>query len=138
MASTAILFPSIAMALLTLALIGYMGFNRNKAVMSRKVPQRYYKLYKEGDEPDELRLITRHVQNHFEVPPLFHMAVLLIFVTNNVTNFAVICAWGYVVARCAHSYVHLSSNVVLHRFLVFGVSLLFLLILWGHLLFALL
>ena len=81
--------------------------------------------------------MARHVQNHFEVPPLFHIGVILTFVSDSVTATSVVLAWLFVATRCVHSYIHLGSNNVSLRFATFGVSIAFLAGLWLSLLYSL-
>jgi hypothetical protein len=73
----AIIYPAIAMFFLTFGILVNLGVQRYAAIRRREVSIRYYRLYTEGQQPDRLQLLGRHVQNHFEVPPLFHIAVLL-------------------------------------------------------------
>lgn len=134
----AILYPAIAMFFLTFALVCTMGANRLRGVRSREVSITYYRLYDEGSEPPRLRRITRHVQNHFEVPPLFHIVVVLLYVTHLAGALAVGLAWLYFALRCVHSYIHLGSNNVTRRFVTYGSSGFVLAALWGMLLFGLL
>lgn len=138
MNSALMLYPSIAMAMLTLGMLLRMGYLRYRAIHAGRVRISYYRCYNEGQQPPDLHLIMRHVQNHFEVPPLFHAVVIATFASGTVTPLALMLAWLYVAARCAHSYIHLGSNNVSHRFFVFGFSLLVLIGLWAHLLVALL
>jgi hypothetical protein len=51
------------------------------------------------------------VQNRFEVPPLFHVGLLLTLLTGPVSALSVELAWGSS-RRCVHSYIHLGSNGV--------------------------
>ena len=134
----AILYPSIAMALLTIGLIFAMGARRFLAIQQRKVSIKYYRTYSEsGGEPESLRQHSRHVQNHFEVPPLFHLAVWGTFLAGQVSDFAIGAAWLFVASRCVHSTIHLSYNNVNHRFLAYGVGLAIVLVLWVRLLLTL-
>ena len=138
MESIAIVYPSIAMALLTLGMIGYMGYSRYTAIQARQVSIKYYRTYNEGEQTPRLHLIGRHIQNHFEVPPLFHLGVALTYMTDSVSALAVVLAWGYFIARCVHSYIHLGPNNVSVRFFTFGASLVMLLGMWLCLLVVLL
>ncbi len=128
-----VLYPAFAMALLTLSIILRLGFVRYSAVGRRDVSVKYYQLYQEthAERPDALRKLERHVQNHFEVPPLFYVAVLIAFTTQHVTMLTVVLAWLFVAGRCVHSAIHLTYNKVLHRFSVFGATLFVLGLLWG-------
>ena len=135
-----ILYPAFAMAFLTISMIVNLGLNRYTAVGNREADVRYYRLYKEefANRPDRLRLLERHVQNHFELPPLFYFAVLIAFTTGHVNLFNVVLAWLFVAGRCVHSAIHLGYNNVLHRFSVYGATLFVLLLLWLSILWSVL
>ena len=107
---TAILYPGVAMFFLTFAIVAHMGVSRLLAVRRRQVSVRYYRLYDEGEQPPRLQLLTRHAQNHFEVPPLVYLILLFIYVTGHVTSLTVGLAWLYFASRCVHSYIHLGTN----------------------------
>lgn len=134
---TAILYPSAVMALLTLGLLLAMGLRRFFAIQRRLVSIKYYRVYAEGSEPESMRQHSRHVQNHFEVPPLFHLALFGIYIAGNVTSATVAAAWFFVATRCLHSVIHLSYNNVSHRFFVFGLGLMTVAYLWVQLLMTL-
>ena len=125
-----IVYPAFAMFMLTFSVIAYMGGSRFAAVRRREVNIRYYRRFSEGEQPPRLQVIGRHVQNHFEVPPLFYIAILFLYVTDHVTPVAVALAWLYFGSRCVHSFIHLGSNNVSHRFAAFVVSGLILASLW--------
>ena len=135
MQSSAIVFPAIAMFFLTFSMIVALGYRRVRAVTRGEVSIRYYRLYNEGEQPDALQQIGRHVQNHFEVPPLFYAAVLFLYVTGGVTPWSVGLAWLYVALRCLHSGIHLGSNDVRRRLQTWAASVFTLAGLWLCLLF---
>lgn len=120
MSPEAILFPSIAMFLLSAAMLVRLGAMRFRATTTREVSISYYALYRgENTEPDALRLMSRHAHNHFETPPLFHIVILMTYVTGQVSALAVGLAWAFVALRLAHTLIHLSSNNVMYRFMAF-------------------
>ena len=88
MGDRAILLPSIAMALLTLSLILFMGLHRVHAVRRRRVHIRFFRAFRGEELPEDLHLINRHVHNHFELPPLFHVAVVATYAAGAVTPLA--------------------------------------------------
>ena len=135
---TAIVYPAIAMFFLTASVIARLAYLRIGAVQRGEISIRYFRLYTEGVQPDTLQQIGRHVQNHFEAPPLFYAAVLFLYVTESVTPLAVGLAWLYVASRCVHSFIHLGRNDVERRLQVWATSLLILTGLWLVLLFSLL
>ena len=130
MSPETILFPAIAMFALTFGCILTLGLARFRAIHDSKVKISFYRTYDEGTQPKRLHLLARHVQNHFEVPPLFYAAVILLYVTESVSILALVLAWLFVVVRILHSYIHLGSNNVSQRFFTFGSSLSCLLGLW--------
>lgn len=126
----AILYPVFAMVLLTAVALFRLGFMRSRAVERREVEFGYYKTYQAGAEPEHLAAISRHVVNLFETPVLFYVATILAYVTSQTGWLMVALAWAYVAARAVHSWIHLTSNVVIWRFRVFIVSWLILLAMW--------
>ena len=132
-----ILYPAIAMFFLSMFVLFKTGMSRNAAVKRREVDVRYYQLY-QGEEPKHLRLLSRHLQNQFEVPPLFYVVVLALFITGLVSPISLIAAWMFVALRVLHTWVHLNGNNVLRRFQVFIASCVMLMLLWAYLLLGLL
>ncbi len=122
MERNAILYPGIAMFFLTFAMVLFLGVSRYLAIRRGDVSIKYYRLFDEGRQPERLQLISRHVQNHFEIPPLFYVVLIFLCVAGPVTAQTVSMAWLYFLSRCLHSYIHLGSNNVSHRFFVYGAS----------------
>ena len=126
-----ILFPAVAMFFLTFGVIIRLGLARYSAIHSGAVSIKFFRTYDEGAQPARLHLLSRHVQNHFEVPPLFHIGVLMAFVTGAVSPVSVAFAWSFFALRCLHTYIHLGSNNVSVRFFTFGMSVVSVAGLWG-------
>lgn len=137
MNQTHIIYPLIAMFFLSSSLLLTLGLSRFFAIKRGKVSIRYYRTYNEGSQPEWLHLLGRHVQNHFEVPPLFYIGGILLFVTEQVTALTLYLAWVFFILRCAHSLIHLTINNVSYRFFCFGASLLVLGAIWLALLLGL-
>jgi hypothetical protein len=125
-----ILFPAVAMFFLTFGVILRLGLARYSAIQKGAVSIKFFRTYDDGEQPARLHLLARHVQNHFEVPPLFYAGVLMAFVAGAVSPASVALAWSFVAIRCLHSFIHLRSNNVSVRFFTFGASLLALAGLW--------
>jgi hypothetical protein len=120
------LFPVFAMFALTLFVSARMGYARYAAVAKHRVDPKYYQLYR-GEEPAELRKLSRHYLNLFELPTLFYAVCIMAHVTGQTGTLPVALAWAFVALRCVHSYIHLGSNVVVNRFRVFMLGVLVLL-----------
>ena len=116
-----IFFPVMLLIFHTIFVAGYMGYHRFKAVTQKKVNPEYYKLYV-GEEPEELRVISRHVSNLLETPPIFYIGAIIAFVTGQTGTLLLALAWTYVALRLVHSAIHLGGNVVIWRFRVFVLS----------------
>ena len=125
-----ILYPTFALAGLTLFCVFRLGFLRFAAVRRGEIDGRYFRLYRDYEEPEYLRAHSRHVVNLYEAPVLFYAVSIIAFVTETATTPLVVLAWTYVGLRYAHSYIHLTSNKVLYRFRLFGTSQIVLLALW--------
>ena len=116
-----ILYPVFAMFALTMVVGARMGYARYIAVAKKKVDPKYYEVYV-GEEPAELRKISRHYVNLLEAPTLFYAVCIIAHVTGQTGTLPVALAWVFVALRLLHSYIHLGSNVVLNRFRVFVLS----------------
>ncbi|WP_369601637.1 MAPEG family protein [Hahella sp. SMD15-11] len=138
MNENAILYPAFAMFALTLFCVFRLGLMRFLAIRQGRVKISFYRTYNEGSQPQDLHLMSRHVQNHFEIPPLFYIGVILTHITGNVSVAAIVLAWLFVAARFVHTFIHLTSNNVSRRFFTFGFSLLCLCGLWVTVLLGLL
>ena len=66
-------------------------------------------------------------KNLFEVPVLFYAVCLALAVSGHVTALQLALAWLFVASRVAHSAIHLTYNVVMHRFYAYfaGVACVF-------------
>jgi hypothetical protein len=126
----AILYPGFALGLLTLLAVLRLGLLRYGAVGRREVDPRYYSLYVGEGEPERLRVWTRHVLNLFEAPILFYAVLAFARAAEVGSRAMVVFAWTYVGLRLIHSFIHLGSNNVRHRFFAYGASMLVLTALW--------
>lgn len=92
-----------------------------------------FRLGESSNVPADVSLPNRNFTNLFEMPVLFYVACLILYVTNNVDSAGLTLGWLYVALRIAHSLVHLTYNNVFHRLAVFAASNLVLLVLWVRL-----
>lgn len=125
-----ILYPVLAMFALTAYCVFRLARMRFKAVSRGEIDPRFFRLYRNADEPDNLRVHSRHLVNLFEAPVLFYVIVIIAAVTQQTGVLPLVLAWAYVILRYAHSYVHLTSNRVLTRFRIFALSWAVLTVLW--------
>ena len=131
---TLILYPVFAMFLLVVVVLLYMGRMRFAAVRKGEVSITFFRAYADGNEPEQLRVISRHYVNLFEMPVLFYVGVILVYITHQVSYWMIGCAWAYVAFRYLHSYVHLTSNNVMVRSSLYLASTFVLTVMWSTLL----
>jgi hypothetical protein len=68
--------------------------------------------------------------NLLEIPILFYVLCLMMFMSDRVTPLQLNLAWVYVGLRAAHSLVHLTFNHVLMRLSIFALSNFVLMAMW--------
>lgn len=125
-----IIWPMFAMFALSVFMVFRLGLRRIAAVKAKRVSARFYRAYRGYDEPDDLAIASRHVVNLFETPLLFYIGCMLILLTQQVNATVVGLAWLYVLCRYLHSYIHLTSNIVIWRLRIFALSLVVIVALW--------
>ncbi len=60
--------------------------------------------------PDFVQQINNNIRNQFEVPVLFYVMVLMLYVLEAAGFWAQLTAWLFVLSRIAHAYIHTGSN----------------------------
>lgn len=114
----------------------YMFRSRVRAIKAQEMPMNFFKVYK-GDATDRVIVIGRHYDNQFQVPMLFFMTCLAHMAVNVVNTTTLALAWGFVVSRLIHSYVHLGGNKIRKRVIAFAVGWVLILLMWIQLIYFL-
>jgi hypothetical protein len=97
-----------------------------------------FKFGESANVPAYVSVPNRNLINLLEIPVLFYVVCLTMYVTSHADSAAVLLAWAYVAFRVAHSLVHLTYNNVFHRLAFYGLSNIVLLAMWIRLFLALL
>jgi hypothetical protein len=126
-----ILLPPTALAFLTGFVWLRLGSDRLGELRSRRIHPQQVASAKQMGETLQNTQSADHFRNLFEVPVLFYAVCGFIAITHTTTLFLLACAWGYVVLRAAHTYIHLTHNKVVRRFQTFVASTLVLYVMWG-------
>ena len=130
MTASVIFYPVIALVLWTFAVLLLVPRARFRAGRQRIVSAKDF-AYGESDRvPGDVKLPNRNYMNLLELPVLFYVACLVLYVTGKVDAWSLGLAWAFVLMRIAHSAVHLTYNNVFHRLRAFGASVVVLLVLW--------
>lgn len=130
MNQAAIFYPVTALALLTLCVLLLMPYQRFKAVLGKQLTPDDFKYGESSRVPPEVSIPNRNMMNLLELPLLFYVACLTLFVTHTVDAMAMNLAWAYFALRVGHSFVHLSYNKVMHRLVFFALSNFVLALIW--------
>ncbi|AZO30156.1 MULTISPECIES: MAPEG family protein [unclassified Mesorhizobium] len=128
MNQTAIFWPMLAHVLLVYVVYLVMFKRRYFAVKSGEAKISQYKV--RSTEPASSVTVANNLINQFELPVLFHVLCLALFVTNGVNYLTLALMWLFVVTRYVHAWVHLSRNYLLYRSRAFFVGAGVLLIAW--------
>ncbi len=126
-----ILLPLVTMVFLTFAVWVYMYALRLPEISRR------------GIDPQDLRdraeahtILTasadasNNLKNLFEMPVLFYLAAMTAMLLMIQDSLLVGLAWGFVILRVIHSVIQCSYNRVTHRFAMYMLSNIFLILMW--------
>ncbi len=130
MDQTLIFQPMGALVALTFLVLGFVPFRRFQAAFSGKVKRDDFKYGESPNVPGAVSIPNRNLMNLLELPVLFYVACLTLFVSEHVTQLQLTLAWTYVGLRAAHSLVHLTFNNVFVRLTIFAASNFVLIAMW--------
>jgi hypothetical protein len=124
------LYPMFALAGWTALVLLLIPTVRIRSAVRREVVADDFRYGESAAVPSYVSLPNRNYMNLLELPMLFYVACLLLYVTAGVSPLTTAVAWLYVALRIVHSVIHLSYNHVLHRLAAFATSNVVLLVLW--------
>ena len=125
-----ILLPVGALALLTFTVLFFIPLARFASVAKGQVKRDDFKFGESANVPGNVSIPNRNYMNLLELPVLFYVLCLTMYVTDAVAPLLLQLAWAYVGARTLHSFVHVTYNDVLHRLILFAASNFVLLAMW--------
>ncbi len=125
-----LLLPMLGMIFLTFGVMMWMLKLRYQAIREDGLNPNYFKLYRGAKLPDYLAKVTQNYENLLEMPILFYIAMILLLVLRVNDSLFVILAWGFLVSRLIHTYIHTHSNKVTYRKNVFITSCFILVAIW--------
>ena len=131
------IYAMFALVLLTTVVSIRLLVMRFGAVKSGKISVGYFRLFKGADVPTQMEQAARNYSNLFELPILFYAAGAIAIGLHLETITLIIISWLFVLSRVLHSWIHLTSNNVLHRLkaFLFGAVLVFtmwLILVWEY------
>jgi hypothetical protein len=125
-----ILLPIAVLVALVMVIAALMLRERMQEMKSRRIhPQKVATSSQMAGVLQNTRAADNY-KNLFEMPVLFYACCLALLALQAVTPLLLGLAWAYVVLRIVHSVIHVGYNKVMHRFNVFALSTLVLLLMW--------
>ncbi len=128
MNSTAIFWPMILHVALVFAVYTLLNRRRIQAITAGEAKASDFR--ENLGEPPTSLLARNSLNNQFELPPLFHIACLCLYVTGGAGIVAVVVAWVFALSRVLHAGVHVTSNRLRYRRPAFVVGLVTVALLW--------
>jgi hypothetical protein len=122
MRNPAILYPLFALAAWTLLVLVLIPIARARSVREREIAPDDFKYGESAKVPGRVSIPNRYYMNLLELPILFYVVGILLYVTGGASSTAIAIAWAFVALRIVHSLVHLTYNHVLHRLAAFTLA----------------
>ncbi len=129
-----LLIPLLAQVALTFGVMIIMYRKRVTEMETKRIhPQQIKTRSKTLGVLTDSETAANNYTNLFESPVLFYTAILLTLILMLQDSILVILAWTYVGSRIIHSFIHITYNRVMHRFVVFLFSNFVLFAIWVRL-----
>ncbi len=131
-----LIYPMFAMIVLTMIVGLITAYTRIKSAKTGLVDPRYFYLISGYEIPRKIEQLGKNFDNLFQVPMLFY-AVGILAITLQLSNgFLLLMAWLFVALRCVHSFIHMTYNHPMHRFVPFLLSFFCVFSMWVNLVLA--
>ncbi|MGF6172645.1 MAPEG family protein [Ensifer sp. 4252] len=108
-----IFWPMVAHVLLVFVLYALLSFRRVGLVRAGKVQVSQFR--ENRDEPTESLVVRNSIANQFELPVLFHVCCVLLYITEADNIVSLGLAWLFIASRYLHAFVHVTSNRIRYR-----------------------
>jgi hypothetical protein len=127
-----ILLPLIAQVFLTIVVSLWTYHTRVSEMKKKRIhPQSLATAAGAAEKLKAVANIADNFTNLFEVPVLFYVASIVLYVTQMVDWVFVALMASFVFFRCIHSFIHITYNKVMHRFYLYAISTLLLWTVWA-------
>ncbi|MGM4980001.1 MULTISPECIES: MAPEG family protein [Rhizobium] len=123
-------WPMVAHAVLVFILYALLGWRRRVLVNDGRIKPSQFRENHAGDEPAESLVVRNSIANQFELPLLFYVCCIVLYVTQADNLPAVILAWLFVATRYVHAFVHVTSNNLRYRSPLFALGYIVLAGMW--------
>ena len=133
MHQTAIFSPMFVMVVLTIVVWAYMYLRRIPFLTASGIdPNEITPARLAEISPPAVANPSDNLKNLFEIPVLFYVTCLYLFVTQQVDSLHLYAAWAFVCLRILHSIIHCTVNIVMVRFGIYFLSCVALFVMIGR------
>jgi hypothetical protein len=122
-----IFIPVLSHMLLVFILYIRLGIEKSKAVKAGSVDLKKTALNTKA-WPEHVVKVSNNIGNQFETPMLFYTLSVVFYLTSSVNVVTMFFMSIYALSRYIHAYIHVTTNYVPHRFKLFLVGILILLV----------
>ncbi|HEY7977276.1 MAG TPA: MAPEG family protein [Rhizomicrobium sp.] len=122
MSDISIFAPMAALIALTFLVLTLIPIKRFRAGFAGEITGEDFRFGESARVPGQVTIPNRNYMNLLELPMLFYVLCLSLYVTHSVTGLEYGLAWIYVALRAAHSAVHLTLNHIFTRLTIFAIS----------------
>ena len=130
MRNPAILYPMFALAAWTLLILLLIPLARARSARRREIVIDDFKYGESPAVPPAVSIPNRNYMNLLELPMLFYVVCIVLYLTAGSSTTTIALAWAFVALRIGHSLIHLTYNRVMHRLTAFAISSTVLALLW--------
>ena len=110
--------PLLAHIFLVFFLFIKLGIEKSAAVKAGQVDRKKAALDNLA-WPENVLKVSNNIANQFQIPMLFYALTFSLILAHSVNLIVLITMSLFVVSRYVHSYIHITSNYVPHRFKAF-------------------
>lgn len=123
--------PVVALVFLTLLVWAFMYYKRLGFIRKQKLDPETLKSKFEGEKAlAPVAGPSDNLKNLFEMPVLFYLLCVVLFLLGRVDGMFLTLAWTYVGLRTMHSMIQSTYNRIVHRFSVYTLSMFVLIWMW--------
>ena len=130
MRNPAILYPMFALAAWTLVILLLIPLARARSARRREIVIDDFKYGESPAVPPAVSIPNRNYMNLLELPMLFYVVCIVLYLTAGSSRGTIALAWAFVALRIVHSLIHLTYNRVVHRLAAFTAANVALVMLW--------
>jgi len=129
MSQSSIFYPVFAQVMLTFLVLTMMAVKRMRSLRDGELKIKDIALG-QSNWPEEVTKVSNNFRNQFELPMLFYVVSVFSFMLQKSTGVFLLLAWGFVISRMWHSYIHITNNYVPKRAYIYFIGCIILFAMW--------